>query len=341
MLSGALVAAASAVSFGVTTPLVQRFGRSLGPFTTAALLYTGAALVSLGPSVRGGDESLRRGDALRLSGVAALGAVCAPTAMAWGLQHTNGVAAALLLNLEAPFTVLFARLFWAEPLGGRVGLAVGAMLLGGTLLVFADGFTSLRAEAGGLAVIAATVAWAADNVLSRPLADRNPTQVVLAKSALGSVSSLILSRAFGEAWPNVGAGLAVALCGAIGYGMSLKLYLRAQRAIGAARSGSIFASAPFAGAALAWVLGQRGGTAVSLAAGGLCAFAVWLHLTEHHDHVHTHPALEHDHPHRHDDRHHLHGHDHDPIGEHSHPHTHEVLTHSHPHALDLHHRHRH
>ena len=79
---------------------------------------------------------------------------------------------------------------------------------------------------------------------------------------------MALAAAFGESWP---AGVAVptlALCGALGYGASLTLYLRAQRAIGAARTGSIFAAAPFVGAAIAWSLGERGALARRWRPGG-------------------------------------------------------------------------
>ena len=37
---GAALAVLAALSFGATTPLVERAGRGLGPLTTAALLYT-------------------------------------------------------------------------------------------------------------------------------------------------------------------------------------------------------------------------------------------------------------------------------------------------------------
>ena len=47
-------------------------------------------------------------------------AIAAPVALAWGLQHTSGVVASLLLSLEAVFTVLLARAIWSEPIGVRV-----------------------------------------------------------------------------------------------------------------------------------------------------------------------------------------------------------------------------
>ncbi len=344
MSAGGALALASAVAFGATTPFVQRFGRGVGPFTTAALLYGGAALFSAVPRTSREPASLRASDLPRLLVVASLGAVLAPVALAWGLQRTSGVHASLLLNLEAVFTVLLARVLWAEPIGGRVGGALLAMTAGGALLV--AGGSSGSASAGGagwgaLAVVVATLAWAADNTVGRPLADRDPTRVVFAKGALGAAASTALAVGFREPWPAASATTALAVCGALGYGASLTLYLRAQRAIGAARTGSVFAAAPFVGAAIAWAMGQGAAGPSTFAAGALFALGLWLHLTEGHQHEHVHEAIEHSHAHSHDDRHHDHPHDDPLIGEHSHAHAHARTTHAHPHALDVHHRHRH
>ena len=46
-LRGVGFALLAALLFGASTPLVQRFGVNLGPWSTAALLYLGAALVAL------------------------------------------------------------------------------------------------------------------------------------------------------------------------------------------------------------------------------------------------------------------------------------------------------
>jgi drug/metabolite transporter (DMT)-like permease len=46
MAAGVALAAAAAVAFGLTTPLVARAGAGLGPFTASALLYGGAAILS-------------------------------------------------------------------------------------------------------------------------------------------------------------------------------------------------------------------------------------------------------------------------------------------------------
>jgi drug/metabolite transporter (DMT)-like permease len=341
MAAGAALALASATAFGATAPVVQQLGRGAGPFATAALLYAGAAASSLAWVRRRAPEPLRRSDAGRLLAVAALGAVAGPVALAWGLQRISGIAASLLLNLEAVFTVFLARVLWAEPVGARVGAALTLMTAGGCLLVARGAGGSAGSVLGALAIVAATAAWAGDNAVGRPLSDRDPAHVVLAKAALGASASACLARIAGDAWPATAPALGLVACGAVGYGLSLRLYLLAQRVLGAARTGSIFASAPFVGAAIAWGMGQRAEGVPVLAGASLCALGVWLHSTEHHSHLHTHEALEHEHRHTHDDPHHTHAHDGYPVGPHSHPHTHAPLTHEHPHDLDPHHRHRH
>jgi len=343
---GVVLALLAAVLFGVTTPIIRRVGGDADPFSTAMLLYAGAALATL-PLPRSGsrEASVGRGHLPRLVLVALVGGALAPALFAWGLQRTTGMGASLLLNFEAIFTALLAWRLYGEGLGHRVMAAVALMTAGGVVL----GLTGRGASAGGaegaawgaVAVIAATLAWALDNVLTRPLADLDPVQVVRFKGGLGALASLAAFGAFGRAFPRWEHAAALLACGGAGYGVSLRLYLLAQRRIGAARTGSMFALAPFVGAAVAWGSGERGPELPTLAAGALFGLAVYLHLTEHHEHRHTHAPLSHEHGHRHDDGHHGHRHDVETVGAHSHVHTHDEETHEHAHGPDAHHGHTH
>jgi hypothetical protein len=90
-----------------------------------------------------------------------------------------------------------------------------------------------------------------DTTLSRVLAERDPGQMVLAKAVLGAGATTLLVLVFGEPLPSVGAALALFATGASGYGLSLRFCLLAQRALGVARTGSMFAFAAFIGAAVA------------------------------------------------------------------------------------------
>ncbi|WP_425258383.1 DMT family transporter [Rubrivivax sp. RP6-9] len=350
-LRGGALALLAALLFGVSTPLVQQFGTGVGAFTTAALLYAGAAAVGALSRRRVEREArLLRTDFPRLLAMAACGAVLGPVALAWGLQHTSGTSASLMLTLEALFTAVLARWLYRETMDGRVWGAMALLLAGGMVLVLDQALGAFAASSTGgggaqlwglLAVLLATAAWGVDNTLSRALAERDPGQVVLAKAALGATATALLAVAAGEPLPAAGTALALLAVGATGYGLSLRLYLLAQRAFGAARTGSVFAFAPFIGAALAVALGDRAAGGLLLLGSVLMLAGVLLHLAESHAHVHSHEALAHEHAHRHDDGHHDHSHDPMPVGSHSHPHVHTPLRHAHAHVPDAHHAHRH
>lgn len=341
--AGVLLAVLAAVAFGVTTPIVAWAGHTVGPFATAALLYIGAAVTALilELSTSRSAPGVKRADSWRIIAIAVAGAAVAPTLLAWGLQRTGATTGALLLNLEAVFTVLLARALYREPIGARVAIAVACMAAGGAVLALDSATGGGVTLAGVLAVAGATLAWASDNALTRPLAERDPLQVIMLKGGLGASLTFVLALARGESPPPLLQAVALLACGATGYGASLYLYMLAQRRIGAGRTGSVFALGPFIGAALGWALGDQHAGPLAAAASALFGLGVYLHVTERHGHPHAHAAVEHDHVHRHDDAHHTHVHDPPVAGEHAHVHRHEAVEHEHEHAPDVHHDHEH
>ncbi len=341
-LRGGLLALLAATLFGISTPLVQQLGVGLGAFSTAALLYGGAAVVgALTRRPREQEARLQRADVLRLTAMAIFGAAMGPVALAWGLQRTSGASASLMLTLEALFTAVLAWRLYGETMDRRVWLAMLLLLAGGMALVLDQGLIGGVQLMGLLAVMVATASWGIDNTLSRELADRDPGQVVMGKAAIGTTFTAVLAWFNGEPMPGVFAAIGLLAVGATGYGLSLRFYLLAQRAFGAARTGSVFAFAPFIGAFLAFAMGDRS-SGLLMAIGGLLMLSgVVLHLAENHGHEHVHAPTEHEHAHNHNDGHHNHLHDPMPAGPHSHAHSHEPLRHSHAHVPDAHHQHAH
>jgi drug/metabolite transporter (DMT)-like permease len=341
---GTLLAVLAALAFGVTTPFIQRLGVGVGPFTTAALLYLGAAIGALsmpGRKTEQREARVRLRHLPRLLAIAFFGAALAPTLFAWGLQRVSATYGSLLLNGEAVFTVILAALIHREHIGRRVGLAVALMFGGGAVTVFGASSAGSFGMLGALAVVAAVFSWALDNVLTRPFAELDPAAVVRVKALSGVLLTGALALSVGEARPGWLQAAGLLACGATGYGISLRLYLLAQRRIGAGRTGSVFAVAPFVGALCALALGDKPGGITTAAAAVLFITGLVLHLTERHGHEHRHDEIEHGHAHSHDDGHHDHPHGEAPTGSHAHPHSHEPQVHEHPHGPDAHHGHGH
>jgi len=246
--------------------------------------------------------------------------------------------ASLLLNLEAPLTVLLAVALFGEHAGLRVVIATALVVLGGAML--GDGATHAGGRSAGTALVAAAcLGWAVDNNLTQRLSLRDPIAIARVKSLAAGAINLTLALAAGQALPSRGRLAAALAVGAVSYGLSLALAVRAMAALGAARQAALFAVAPFVGAAASVpLLGER----VDLLSGAAMAAGVALLLRETHQHQHVHGPIEHDHVHVHDVHHdHDHPADVDPREPHSHPHRHSPLSHAHPHVSDAHHRHRH
>ena len=240
---GVCLALGSAFSFGITIPVLGWAGVGVGPFSTAALLYAGASIAALSqkPVVRESGVSLARSSGLTLLVMGLAGAAAAPTLLAWGLQRVGPVTGGLLLNLEAVWTVVLARIVFGEFLGRRVVFALVLTVIGGGLLATGGQDGLAFNPFGVLAVLGATLAWGVDNTASRRLAEVRPLTVVAAKGAIGATLTLLLALAFHEGFPAAWQAAVLLLAGATGYGASLRLYLLAQRKIGAARTASVFA----------------------------------------------------------------------------------------------------
>jgi drug/metabolite transporter (DMT)-like permease len=186
------------------------------------------------------------------------------------------------------------------------------------------------------------VCWGIDNNLTALIDGVTPAQSTAVKGIVAGATNLTLGILLGSHTLPVNATLGALAVGAVGYGLSLVLYINGAQQLGATRSQMVFASAPFWGVLISWIALAESVTTAQLAAGGLMGLALWLMHAERHGHPHEHAPATHAHRHRHDDQHHAHVHRGLPGWMwHSHEHQHDPLVHSHGHAPDLHHRHEH
>jgi drug/metabolite transporter (DMT)-like permease len=343
---GLVLGLAAAASFAIAAPVSKLLLDDIAPQLLAGLLSLGAGLglAAVRPfRSRGRDREapLRRADATRLAGLILSGGVVAPVLLLIGLERVSGTAGSLLLNLEAPATVVIGLVVFGEHLGRRGLLSVAAVVGGGVVLCLPG--ASGGADLIGVACIAvACGGWGIDNNLTQSLTLRDPFAVVGIKVSVAASVNVTLALLRGDSIPDPRTFAAALALGAVAYGASVVLDAYALRLLGAARESIVFATAPFLGALLALPILSESLTAVDALAGSVMGLGVVLLFRERHQHRHLHQAMDHEHVHTHDE-HHQHVHEpRDRIGEpHSHVHHHEPLAHSHTHVSDLHHRHRH
>lgn len=343
---GVPLALASAVLFGLSTPFAKWLLGGTSPGLLAGLLYAGSGLgllLTLAVRRQTGEvteASLRREEMGWLGAVVLSGGVLGPLLLMYGLAGTPASVASLLLNLEGVFTLGIAWIVFRENVDYRIAAGAGAILLGAALLSWSSGSIALNWR--GLAIVAACLAWAIDNNLTRKLSGADPVQLAAIKGVCAGSVNIALAAAVGAVWPGAVMIAMTTAVGFLGYGLSLVCFILALRHLGAARTGAYFSLAPFVGATCSILaFGDPVTTRFAIAA-ALMGFGLFLHLAERHEHTHAHEAMTHEHRHVHDEHHrHAHGPD-DPAGEpHSHRHTHTALVHAHRHYPDLHHRHEH
>jgi len=344
---------ASAVLFGASMPLAKLLLGGIPPVALAGLLYAGAFLgLAVYRGAAGfarrrsrsqgsaGEAPLEKRDLPWLAGAILSGGIGAPILLMLGLSRVTGFAGSLLLNFEAAATALIAVFLFRENAGRRVWAAIALMTAGGVLLSWNSGQGRLEL-AGPLLVLAAMAGWGLDNNLTRQISDKDPVQIAMVKGLVSGAFSLGLAFALGQGVSPelpVLAGLAV---GALGYGLSLALFIKGLKGLGAFRAGALFSIAPFAAAlASILVLGDRVRPGLA-AAGLLMAAAVFLVVRDRHAHAHHHDRMTHSHAHIHSDLHHDHAHEGDVREPHLHGHVHEGTDHFHGHWPDSDHRHGH
>jgi drug/metabolite transporter (DMT)-like permease len=306
----------------------------------AGLLYVGAALAVLPFVVRHPPEraALRRSWP-PLSVAVLVGGALGPALLVAGLERTSAATASLMLNVELVATIALAGAFFHEHLGRRVLAGVGLVAAAGVLLVWQPG---VEVTVGALLVAGACVCWALDNNLTARIDQVAPEHITFLKGAVAGSANVVLGLVVASAAGIHPAQVVSAIViGALGYGLSITLWVRGARDLGAARGQVLFAVAPFVGAVISWIVLGNPVQAIELVAMALAGAGVWLSLDSAHEHRHAHPPVRHDHEHVHDDAHHDHTHADGFAGRHAHAHEHDRLVHAHPHLPDLHHRHEH
>ena len=356
---GVWAALASAILFGMGTPLAKGLLGQISPWLLAGLLYAGSGLgllvyrrVKNLPTPR-----LSRSESFWFLAAVVCGGFLAPVLLMFGLTGLAASHASLLLNAEAVLTTLLAWALFKEHLGRRIALGMALIVAGALLLSWpadVNAVTQTLALWPALAVLVACAFWALDNNFTRKVAHADASWIACVKGLAAGGANLLLALILGAAWPPLAEISAAMVVGFLAYGVSLALFVVALRHLGASRAGAYFSTAPFVGALISVLAFAEPVTWQLCAATALMGLGVWLHLTEHHTHAHHHTAYSHAHPNVHanaHDGHHMHdlaqGQDHDQEQDQGqgsvepHVHHHEALTHEHAHYPDAHHRHGH
>ncbi len=274
----------AAALYAISTPVSKLLLQNVPPTMVAAFLYLGAGLGMgvmmllrrrVSKTVK--EERLTRSDVPYAAAMVALDIV-APILMMYGLRINSAANTALLNNFEIVATALIALMFFREKVSGRLWAAI-ALVTAASILLSLEGMSAseaLRFSKGSLLVLGATFCWGLENNCTRRIADKNPMQIVTVKGFGSGLGALCIALSLGETFPTWKHLAILLLLGYVAYGLSIFFYTLAQRDIGAAKTSTYYALAPFIGAFLSvLVLGESIGW-VFIVATLVMAAGCWL-----------------------------------------------------------------
>ncbi|MGH7207599.1 MAG: DMT family transporter, partial [Nitrospiraceae bacterium] len=207
---GATFGLVAAALFGVSPPFAKLLLPEAGPLLIAGLLYLGAGLGLLAfelisdcrPRSHPREARVRSSDMWLLAGIVLTGGILGPVFMLWGLQRLSAVIGSLLLNLEAPLTILLAVVLFREHMGRQE--TGGAILIFVAATVLGYHREEVQADLLGLmSIMGACFSWAIDNNLTQRLSLRDPIVVTRIKALGAGICTLSLAGITGESFPQL------------------------------------------------------------------------------------------------------------------------------------------
>lgn len=252
----------AAALYAISSPVSKLLLQHVPPTMMAALLYLGAGIgMSFIAIIR--IKNGRVDDEMKLTkkelpftlGMILLD-ILAPIFLMIGLLSTTPATVSLLNNFEIVATSLIALMIFKELIPKRLWLAIIFITLASVLLSVED-FGDLTFSKGSLLVLLASICWGLENNITRTLSVKDPMQVVILKGFGSGTGSLLISLFIGDTAVKLPYLLLTLLLGFVAYGLSIYLYVYAQRYLGAAKTSAYYAIAPFIGALLSLLIFQE------------------------------------------------------------------------------------
>ncbi|MGN0379885.1 MAG: DMT family transporter [Butyrivibrio sp.] len=252
-----LYALLAAVFYAINTPLSKLLLADVPAVFMAGFLYIGAGfgvgiMYLFHAKKEDKTERLTKKDLPYTVGMILLD-ILAPIFLMIGIRIGSASNASLLGNFEIVATTVIALLIFKEEVSGKLWTAIAFITISSIILSF-EGSGSIKFSYGSLFVILATMCWGLENNCTRKISDKSTYEIVVLKGIFSGGGSFLTAIVLGERLPDVKYIIYAMILGFVSYGLSIFLYIRAQRDLGASKTSAYYAVAPFVGAFLAFVV---------------------------------------------------------------------------------------
>ncbi len=246
----------AAIFYAMNMPFSKLLLFEIEPTFMASFLYFGAGfgIATLYFFKRKEDktEKLSKEDLPYTIGMIILD-IIAPISLMIGLTSASAANASLLNNFEIVATSLIALFLFKEIISKRLWIAILLITLSSVLLTF-ENISSFQFSWGSMFILLAAICWGVENNCTRKLSSKNTYEIVILKGIFSGLGSFIIALLIKERLPSMYHILLALLLGFVAYGLSIFLYIKAQKELGAAKTSAYYAVAPFVGAFLSFIL---------------------------------------------------------------------------------------
>ena len=257
-----LMAILAAALYALNSPVSKLLLQNVSSTMMAGLLYLGAGIglvivrcIQKNMNYESQEKKLTKQDTPYTIAMIVLD-IAAPICLMIGLSMTTAANASLLNNFEIVTTSMIALFIFQEKISKRLWLAIILVTLASIILTVED-TTSFQFSFGSLFVILACLCWGFENNCTRKISDKDPLQIVVIKGFCSGLGSILIALVIGEHLPKIQYVFYALLLGFVAYGLSIFFYIYAQRTLGAAKTSTYYAIAPFIGVALSLIVFQE------------------------------------------------------------------------------------
>lgn len=257
-----LIAILAAALYALNSPLSKLLLYNVSSTTMAGLLYLGAGagllvvrIIQNQLKIENKEKRLAKEDTPYTIAMVLLD-IAAPICLMAGLAHTTAANVSLLNNFEIVATSMIALLIFNEKVSKRLWMAIILVTIASIILSIED-TGSFQFSFGSVFVLLACVCWGFENNCTRKISEKDPLQIVVIKGFGSGCGSLIIAFILGEHIPEIKYIVCALLLGFVAYGLSIFFYIYAQRTLGAAKTSTYYAVAPFIGVALSLIIFRK------------------------------------------------------------------------------------
>lgn len=256
-IKAVIFAVLAAAFYAINVPFSKQLLNEVTPTFMASFLYLGAGtgvgfMYLFHWKSEKKEDRITRADLQYTFGMVLLD-ILAPIFLMFGVSIGSSANASLLSNFEIAATTLISILLFREKVSAKLWIAIMFITLSSIVLSF-ESRDSFSFSMGSLFVLLATICWGLENNCTRKISEKSTYEIVTIKGLCCGVGSFIIAKVIGETLPELKYAVLAMLLGFVAYGLSIFMYIRAQRDLGAAKTSAYYSIAPFIGTFLAYVI---------------------------------------------------------------------------------------